>query len=111
MAISVQKIRDDFEAGIAKFAGMAITATVGVDVITSAVMSQKQKKTNELLDEGESNEIERWLRFKYDDVTTVPVPNDTICTISAVDYLITEVMVDSVNATIRIKIEDEFADL
>lgn len=110
MTISLQKIQDDMAACIAKFAGMAITAIIDGETITSAVMQQSQKKTNELLDEGESNEVERWVRFNHDDLTAVPTPNESTCTISSVVYTITEVVEDSVKATMRVKLADQYAD-
>ena len=109
--ITKEKIRDDLAACIAKFQGMRITVIIDGETITSAVMQQSQKKTNELLDEGESNEVERWVRFNHDDLTTVPTPNESTCTISSVVYTITEVVEDSVQATMRVKLEDEYADL
>ncbi len=111
MPISTEKIRDDFDALVASFSDLAITAVIDGESITSGVMSQIDKLTNELLDEGSSNETERWLRFKYDDLTFVPIANDSTATIDSVVYTITEVIVDAVKATTRVKLEDEYADL
>ncbi len=111
MPITVQKIQDDFDALIAKFSGMAVTAVIDGETITSAVMSQMASNTNELLDEGESNEVGTWLRFKYTDLTTEPTPNDSTATIDSITYTIVEVVVDSVKATMRCRLEDEYADI
>lgn len=107
---TVQQIQDAFDSLVSKFPGMAVTAVIDGET-TTAVMSQMATSTNELLDEGESNEIGTWLRFKYTDLTTEPTPNDSTATIDSTTYSIVEVVTDSVKATMRVRLEDRYADI
>lgn len=109
--IKIEDIRNDLQQFITLFEGMAITVDIDGEIIDTAVMSQKETAQGGLIDEGFNNQFEKWIRFNYDDISNEPIPNESIATIDTVEYVITEVVVDSVKATMRCKLQEDGVDL
>lgn len=108
--ISKAKRLADFKAFGAKIEGLVVTGDIDGETVTGNLWTAV-KETGALLAEGESIESERFIRFPYDEVSTVPTPNASIFTYDNIEYTIVDVTVDTGKVTIKCKLEEQYANI